>query len=595
MHKKFWILAAAAFAMVALASSASASSFAAARSNGKVTPFAVTKHSKSKIVVSMEQDLSPGCGWNVLNASCNLAWAVWVGWNPILRGPYVVAPGSVYKPDLATSVQVDSTGITYHIRSSAKWNYGGKLSPVTGADFIYTVQTLNNPNNDVASNTGVNQIASAIYNPKKPTVVRFLWKKPGDQALGGGPGSVGCSGLNACGPFADYKDLLGSILPQQATQSLNFNTTLFAHGIQGANGKYITDGPYYMSSWIHGQSVTLKANKKTGAWYGVKPKVPTVIFNITTATATEFQNIKGLSVDLADPQPDPAVSTIQGIKGLTLKFTAGAYLEHIDLNDNSAHAPILHQAYFRKAIMEGIDRQSIINTVMPYTVHNNVPGLNPINSLLVYPGDPRYKAPFAQWNFNQQAAINLLKANGCTGGPNTPNPNNSSYFTCPQGPAEFEFWFAADKTRRAQSEFIIHQELKAVGIKVDDKGTSQSVMFGTVTNPGQTNWDATEFAWGGIVDPGGFNSIWHCNGADNNGGGCNHTADTYMDDALTQLNPTTRNIDFINADAALAQTVPAIPLYALPDVLAYNSLLGGVKANPVAGFTWNMESWYWKG
>jgi ABC-type transport system substrate-binding protein len=596
MHRKILFLAAAAFALTAFVGSASAMtggaySVAPAATNaaGSHTPYAVMKHSKNLITVAQEQDLSPNCGWNINQANCTLAWAVWVGWNPILRGPLLLAyskAGYKYKPDLTAMPSVDQTGITYHIRGNAKWNYGGKLTPVTGADFIYTVELLNNPNNQVASNTGVNQIGGVVYNPKKPTVVRFLWKQPGDKALGGDNSTIGCTGANACGPFADYRDLLGSIYPQAATQSLNFNTTMFKNCVCGANGKYITDGPYYMQSYIRGSSVTLKANKKTGAWYGLKPKIATVRFQIITNTTSELQAIKGLEVDAASPQPTPSVGDLVGVKGLTVKFVGGAYLEHVDFNEGNGNQ-ILKDAFFRQAFMLSLDRQGIINAALPYT-HG---GLTPLNSLLVFQADSRYKAPFATWNFNQAQAISKLQGAGCTGGPSSPDPNNNSYFTCPDGPAQFTFTYASDNARRVASFQIMQADAKAVGIKLIADPEPTNVMFQNVF---AGNYDATEFAWGGSIDPGGFIPIWHCNGDSNIGASCNHTADGYMDDSLSQLNPTTRDLDFVNADAALSNSVPAVPLYALPDVLAYNSLVGGMAANPAAGFTWNMESWYWK-
>jgi len=552
MHKKVWFLVAAAFALLALAGSASAMTRGGS---------AATKHNKKVLKVAMEQDLSPGCGWNINDTNCNLAWAAWVGWN--------------------------TTGITYHIKPSAHWNYGGKITPVTGADFIYTVQLLNNPSNAVSSNVGVNQIASAVYNPKKPNVIQFIWKKPGDQALGGGPGSVGCTGSNACGPFADYRDLLGAILPSNALNGVSF-TNIFKKCICGANGRYITDGPYYMANYIHGSSVTLKANKKKGAWYGLKPKTPTVLFQVVADTNSELNEIKGLEVDIAAPQPTPAVGDLVGVKGLTVKFTGGAYLEHIDFNNGAGQSnPIISQAYFRKAFMLGLDRQGIINAALPYTKGN----LHPLDSLFVFQADSRYKHPFSQWNYNAQAAINLLKANGCTGGPNSPDPNNSNYFTCPEGPATISFTYMVGNSRREASFPIIQADMKAIGIKINPDGQNRTNLFAKVF---AENYDSTEFAWGGSIDPGGFIAIWQCNGDSNVGQSCNHTADTYMQDSLNQLNPTQRDIDFINADAALAQSVPAIPLYALPNVTAYNSDVGGVKDNPAAGFTWNMESWYWK-
>ena len=44
------------------------------------------------------------------------------------------------------------------IRPDANWYWGGKKLPVTNKDYVYTWQQIMNPNNDVASRTGYDQI-----------------------------------------------------------------------------------------------------------------------------------------------------------------------------------------------------------------------------------------------------------------------------------------------------------------------------------------------------------------------------------------------------------------------------------------------------
>jgi glutathione transport system substrate-binding protein len=604
MHRRIWFLAAAAFALIALAGSASAmggaGKGAATAKIGLPSMFAAYpttaagRAHASVINVAQEQDVPTGCTWNVNLNPCNKAWAIWAGYNPILRGPYLVADVKghyVYKYDLATKVVNNKHSITYTINPKAKWNWGGKVSPVTYKDFVYTVELLNRATNHVVSNTGVNQIGS--YSHHGNFSVTFFWKHKGQKSLGGNNSTKSCDAPNACGPFADYKDLLGSIYPAAALKGTNFNKTMFKNCICGSNGKYVSDGPYVMTKWVSGQGETLVANPK--GWFGPAAKTKTINFTDVTSVDSEVQEIKGGEVDVASPQPTPTIAPLAHVKSIHYKVTAGNYLEHIDINQSgvtrTGDAPnLLKQAYFRQAMMYGINRQGLINAALPGVA----PGLKPLDSLLVFQSDARYKAPFHKWNFNGQKAIDLLNAHGCTGGPAHPNNNNNSYFTCPQGPAHFQFLYASDNSRRVNSALIVQANLRAVGIKVDLNGESSGngPFFTDAFLPG--GYDVTEFAWGGAVDPGGFYAIWHCNGDDNNGFSCNPTADKYLDDSLTQLNVSKRNSDFIKADAALAQSVPAIPLYALPEIDTYKKNVLGIVPNPAAGFTWNIEGWHWK-
>jgi ABC-type transport system substrate-binding protein len=610
MHRRIWFLAVGAIALLAVAGSASAMTMgsaatkASASANGftmaKTASFAkswaatprtpAARQAKSTINVAMEQDIGSGDTWNINQANSTLAWATWVGWNPILRAPYTIQyVGGHYKYeyDLATKVVVNRKNITYYIRKDANWNYGGKKLPVTWKDFAYTVEQLNNPNNEVASNVGVNQIAKVTHKGNK--VVTFWWKKAGQKALGGNSKTANCNAAdnNACGPFADYKDLIGSVYPSAALKGLKFNT-FWAKGIDGANGKPVSNGPYLMTNYTRGAGVTLKANPM---WYGKKPAIKTVNFKIITNVDSEVQAIRGGEVDAASPQPVPAISVLRKDSHLVFKVAPGNYLEHIDIQQGSTgpqtSPTLLKQAWFRQAIMLGINRAGIIKAALP-----GIPGVKPLNSLLVFQADPRYKNFFAKWNYNPKKAIAALKAHGCTGGPSTPGANGH-YYTCGGHLAQMQFMYASDNARRVASEQIIQANLAAVGIKVIPNGVPTSTLFGSNGAPAG-NYDLTEFAWGGAVDPGGFIAIWGCGGGENWLNYCSKPASSDLNKTLTQLNVKKRNADFIAADKIMSNDVPAIPLYALPSLLVYKKGIAGMTDNPAEGFTLDIQNWKWK-
>jgi len=602
MHRRIWFLVAAAVGVLALAGSAAAmrtTSVTTPASHdstmSKVQPFAkswaatprtpAARAAKSTITVAMEQDLGSGSTWNVNQASSTLAWATWVGWNPILRGPYELTNKYQYAPDLATKVVVNRKYIRYFIRKNANWNWGGKKLPVTYQDFVYTVKLLNNPKNDVASNIGVNQIGKATHTGSK--IVTFYWKKKGQKALGGPASTAKCTSDAPCGPFADYRDLLGGIYPYSATKKLKFNT-MWPKCICGSNGKPVSDGPYYMSNYTRGQGVTLKANAD---WYGHKPALKQINFKIITNVNSEIQAIRGGEVDAAAPQPVPAIASIRSDKAVVYHVAPGNYLEHIDIQEGShQHDPLARQKWMRQALMLGINRSGIIKAAFPGGV---APGLKPLNSLLVFQADNRYKNYFNKWNYNPQKAINLLKAHGCTGGPSTPTNGNTHYYSCGGQQATFAYTTASDNARRSASFQIVQANLAAVGIQITNNLMPTSTMFGdTVLSAG--NYDLMEFAWGGSVDPGGFIAIWGCGQGENFLNYCNKTVTSDLNKTKTQLNAAKRDADFVAADNLMSTDVPAIPLYALPDIVVYKKAVQQIENNPAAGFTWNIEQWKWK-
>ena len=582
MHRRIWLLAGAVAAVLVVAGSATATSRHAAAPAPDVTPAAApfaqawakvprspaARKAKSIVVAAMEQDLSGT--WNTNQADSTLAWANWAGINGTLRGPYVLTDKYTYVPDLATKVVVNKKSITYTIRPNANWNWGGKKVPVTYKDFVYTWQAIVNPKNSAASRIGLNQIAR--YTHKGAKQVTFYWK------------TKGCTSEAPCGPFADYRDLFGFIYPAAAVKGLDWNT-MWAKCICGSNGKPVSDGPYLMTNYTKGQGLTLKTNPM---WYGTKPAVKEVDFKLITDTNSEVQAIRGGEVDVAAPQPSTALASLRNVSGVTYKVAPGNYLEHIDLQFGpKASNKLLRAPWMRQALMLGMNRTGLINAVFG----SIAPGLKPLDSLVVFQADSRYKGFFKKWNYNPTKALALLKKH-CTGGPSTPTDGNTSYFTCSGLPATFAYTTTAGNSRRETSEAIFKANLAAIGIKITDNLLPASVMFGdTVMTAG--NYDMMEFAWGGAVDPGSFGEIWGCGGGQNFLGYCHRSVNKYFDDAKTQLNAAKRSNDFVQADKIMSNDVPAIPLYALPDIITYKSGLKNITNNPAAGFTWNIEDWKW--
>jgi peptide/nickel transport system substrate-binding protein len=580
MHRRIWLLAGAAAAVLVVATSATATSRTAAAPKADVAPFAQAwakvprtsagRAAKSTVVVAMEQDL-PGT-FNTNYQPSNSAWTLNVV-SPVLAGIYAITDKYQYIPQLVSNVAVNKKSITYTIRPNAVWNWGGKKYPVTYKDFVYTWQTILNKKNSVVSTAGVNQLGS--YKHKGMKQITFFWK------------TKNCTQEAPCGPFADYRDIFTYVYPGFALKGLNFNT-MWAKGVVGSNGKYITNGPYYISNYTKGQGVTEKANP---LWWGKKPRLKEIDFKLITDTNSEIQAIRGGEVDIANPQPQTALSTLIGVKGLTYKIATGLYNEHIDLQEGptakNPRVPLLRAPWFRQAVMLGLNRQGLVNALYGKIA----PSLKPLNNLIFFPSDANYANDFNKWNYNPQKAISMLKAHGCTGGPDSPSDGNTKFWTCSGFPAAFAYTTASDNARRTTSEAIFKANLAAIGIKVTDNLLPTATMFDD-QHLTAGNYDVMEFAWGGVVDPGGGNQIWSCKGSQNYTGYCNAKVTKLLLSTNTELNPTKRNAEFVAADKLMAQDVNTIPLYDLPEVVTYKSNIAGVTDTATC-FTWNTQDWRW--
>src|SRR5947207_10913604 len=136
MHKRLWLLAGAAAAVLSIAASASATTKLVGGSSAHAlaaAPFAQAwahvprttagRKAKTIAVVGMEQDIT---GFNLAQADQTAYWAAVTGETPVIRGAYTVDEKGNYHLDLASSVKATKTSLTIHIKKNANWWWGGK-------------------------------------------------------------------------------------------------------------------------------------------------------------------------------------------------------------------------------------------------------------------------------------------------------------------------------------------------------------------------------------------------------------------------------------------------------------------------------------
>ena len=573
MHGRLWLLAGTAAAVLLLAASATATSrFAGSARTTATTPAAApfaeswanvprtpaARKAKETLVFGMEQDIN---GFNTVLTCCSAFWAAVTGNTPEVRGAYNITNTLQHVADLVSTAQATKKTLSFTIRPNAYWNWGGKKLPVTYKDFVYTWQQIVNPNNDVVSRSGYDQITGFTHKGQRQ--VTFTWKTP----------------------YADWQDLFGVVYPSAALAGTNFNT-IWANCVCGNDGKPISDGPFIMTNYTRGQGLTLKANP---FWYGAKPGLKEVDFRIITDTNSEVQAMRGGEVDAINPTFGSNLSPLKGQSGIVFNTVPGLYQEHIDIQFGPKGQPLLRSPWMRQAIMMGIDRQAIIKTVYG----NLAAGTTPLNNIVYYQSDAAYKPDFAQWNFNPTKSLALLKKH-CTGGPSSVSQSNSSIWTCAGFPAKFRFTWTASNATRTTQEQIIKAEMKSIGIEIDDASLPANLVFGPTGIP-SSNYDLANFAWVTAPDPAGYVPTWSCGGLENYLNYCNRKATALMNASQSELNPAKRALDFQQADALMAKDIPTIPLYSRPNPLIYKSTILGMKNNPsIVGFSWNIEAWKWK-
>jgi len=187
MHRRLWLIAAAAFAILMVATTATATTKVAGKAQASdatpaAAPFAqawanVPKTSEARaakdiLVFGQEQDI---VGFNTNLTCCNQFWAG-VQTVPVLRGAFNLTNKLQYVKDIVSAASATKTTLSYTLKPNQVWNWGGRKVPVTYKDFVYTWQMLVDPKNDVVGRDGYDQITGYTHSGQKQ--ITFHWKQP---------------------------------------------------------------------------------------------------------------------------------------------------------------------------------------------------------------------------------------------------------------------------------------------------------------------------------------------------------------------------------------------------------------------------------
>jgi ABC-type transport system substrate-binding protein len=489
--------------------------------------------------------------------------------NSLTIGP-VLASGAIYDqkaelvPYLMESVpklvKTEPLTVTATFKKTAVWSDG---KPITAADFVATYRTIMNPQWDITSREGWEDIARVIPKGRSFTVV-FKPKRS----------------------YAAWDALIGnqSILPAHKVAGQNFNN-LWQDSID------IASGPFKFQSWQRGTQMTLVKNPAFTA--GTPAKIDRLVFRFI-AGASEFQALESGEADVMEPQPQVQIVDFYKKNNFTVQAGQGYQWEHLDFQQGAKAHPALKKKYVRQAIITGINRSQLREVLYVktglVTSNKQMPVLQ---SAIFKPFEAGYKPAYARWKFSQRNAIAILKKNGCTGGPDTPNAGNSKIFSCPGvGQLSFAFTTTSGNPLRALTFEIIQRQLKSVGIEFTPRFINPAVLFGggTLTSG---DWQSVLFTFLGSPTSGPtFFGIGGCGGDQNYANFCDQRASALLKKAQFTPDETERNALLAKAETYLADDVFSIPLFARPTFVINNNKVKGLVRNPTnQSTTWNAEVW----
>jgi peptide/nickel transport system substrate-binding protein len=488
---------------------------------------------------------------NTSTTSGNLFWGVVIAGTPILEGAYQVQPDFTFAPQLLegeVEVGEDPFTLTYNIHPDAAWSDG---EPITADDFIFTAEVFNNPDFDLASRTGYELITKSEKVDDK--TVTFTLKSP----------------------FAGYKTIFDPVLPKHALEGEDFDKVWNNEIVNPKNGEPIGSGPFLFEDWKKGTELSIVRNE--GYWGEHPAYLDKIIFRFVTDTNTEIQAMKAEEVDMIYPQVQLALTELIDLPGIGNDIASGPVWQHLDFQFGNE---VMAEPFVRQAISQGIDRQAIVDTL----VKQIQPDAEVLHNAIYVPNQPEYEPHFDIWEYNVDAARQTLEDNGCTEGAD-------GIYECNGQKLEFGYVSTSANELRELMFEIIQANLKDVGIKVNNEFGEADVVFGKVLS--SKKWDMFQFAWVGSPDPTGSNAIFTCGGEQNYNDYCNEEATSLMDEAETTVDHDAQTDLYNQADALMAEDLPLLPLWQLPNPWFFKDTINGLQNNPTnEGPTWNAGDWW---
>jgi peptide/nickel transport system substrate-binding protein len=437
-------------------------------------------------------------------------------------------------------------------KPTARWSDG---RPVTGRDFRATWQVFINPQNNVISRSGWEDMAAVIGNGKT-FKVRFK------------------------NQFADWESYVSTgVYPAHIIQGQNMNQMFL-------NSVPVSSGPWLFDSWQKGVQLTVRKNNRFTA--GPKMKLDRLVFRYILDTNARFQALKANEGQVMEPQPQLQIADFMRDRAFVVNRKIGFAWEHIDFQFGEKGHPALKKKFVREAIIRGMNRNQIAEALYGTIA----PGLKPVQSHIYKPFEKFYKEPFAKYAFNQTKALQLLRGAGCTGGPSRPTANNNDIFSCPGvGRLEFRFSTTTGNQLRALTFEIIQRQLKSIGIQLNARFQVAGTLFGT-TLP-SSDWDLIMFTYVGTPSsPITAKDIWACGGDQNYMNYCNRSASKLMNRVAVTLSEAQRARLWHRAETQMANDIPSVPVYARPVFVIRRNTVKGPVVNPTTeGSPWNIGVW----
>lgn len=433
-------------------------------------------------------------------------------------------------------ISKDQRTIIYRLRRGVRWQDGRSL---TARDVIFSYRAIVNPHNNVATRVGYQEVQSIRARDDYTVIVRLRRR---------------------FSPFVQYflgPQGVGAIMPAHLLAGrTDLNRAVY-------NDRPVGSGPFEVTQWRHGDSITLAANPDY--WHG-KPQIDRLVYRIIPDPNTRLEQLRTGEIDAyfdVDPQLLPQARSIRGVR-VALTPVNDLHVLRFNLRD-----PVLREVSVRQAVAMAIDRR----TLLAAATHGSGVIVNadqPVNGWAFDAATPaiRYD-PAAARRLLAGRTLDLTIAIA-------PQIINGSPLV----------------------SAVIQEDLRRIGIRSIIKQYPSGMFYGPAAQRGvlsggryQLAYDAwwvlgsdPDDSWNFGCDqmpPAGLNySFW-----------CNVRAAAATRDALSTVDRMRRKSDYAVVARQIVRDLPVFTLWQVRIPNAYRTYVHGVAPSPGGSTFWNAWSW----
>ncbi|HWL32178.1 MAG TPA: ABC transporter substrate-binding protein, partial [Gaiellaceae bacterium] len=508
---------------------------------------AVVAADPSSSAATVGIDADPPC-LNPLLAACTFAPGQWIA-ATALAGAFRVLPNSSFEPVVVEGVDVETAPfrLTYRIKEQAVWSDG---TPLTADDFAFTLDTILDPANSIASRAGYELVTEAQVIDAQTFRVTFS------------------------APYPDWRSLFPVVLPEHILSGHDFDQVLQDEIADPVTHEPIGSGPFLLTDRSPGESLTVSRNPR---WWGsTVPALQSIVFKVVPSANDQFDGVGNGELDLIFPQPQARIAEIDGIAGIAVQSAPSTTMEHLDFHVQSEDMPLLQQRWFRQAVAYSIDRAALATAAYG----SLIPGYPALQNLTFASSQREYRPVFSRYAYNPEAVSALMLGHDCVRGPD-------DIWSCSGRRASVKIATTEGNQIRELIQQAMVAQAKAAGIELVPDNSPSGVLLGERLPARQ--YELILFAWvlGGLDQ----RDLYACAGERNHMGYCSEGLDAVLQDAATQVDAALRAQLINDANRALAEDVPTIPLFRRPAFLVQRETLQGPRINPAGQATWNVEAW----